>query len=160
MHISPLGITIVEVEVPTIEELILRLLAKHHMAETGNRSLLVIRMQAFFPLFGGKPILWEQVSVKTMDIFLANDEAYHVIITNLHGLLHHVSRKVGVSQIFLHAPHYDTVLDKHDQEQQGDNQQHHGRQKLERPNKRYHIDEHSHKEFHAGLYYFTTFLYH
>ena len=116
VHISPLWSTIVEVEVPTIEELILRLLAKHHMAETGNRSLLVVRMQVFLPFVDGKAILWEQVSVKTMDIFLANDEAYHVIITDLHGLLHHVSRKVGVSQSFLHASHHDTVLDKHEQE--------------------------------------------
>ena len=116
MHISPLRGTVTKVEVPTIEELILLILTRHHPMEMGKRSIPVFRMQAFFPLFGGKPILWEQVSVKTMDIFLANDEAYHVIITNLHGLLHHVSRKVGVSQIFLHAPHYDTVLDKHEQE--------------------------------------------
>ena len=100
------------------------------------------------------------MSIELLDVFLANNEAYYIVVTNLHGLLHHVSREVGISQIFLHAPHHDTVLDKHDQERQGDNQQHHGRQELERPNKRYHIDEHSHKELHAGLYNFTTFLYH
>ena len=118
VHIAPLGLFAIEVEVPAIEELVARYLARHHPAKMPQRLLQVIGMHMAFPFFRRHYSVGEDMSVELVDISFANHKAHHIAGADLHRLFHHLTRKRGFCHALAHTSHHQAVLDEHAQKGQ------------------------------------------